>query len=367
MPFRSNAFVCCAVILASCCALAQTAPTRSSGSLAPTSSTLPAEDPQDAFELEVHKLLYAGDYDALENLAARIRNQKERFPGGSWKLWAFYEATGRGLYVPVQPSDGIWTAHIARLRAWSTARPESVTARIALAEAYKEYGFFARGSEYADRVPTENWKPFEERAETARRTLVEAGKLKQKCPHWFEVMQEVALAQNWPKPRARALLEEAIAFEPDYSHYYREYAEFLLPQWNGAPGEVEQYAEDVSRRVGGKKGDILYFEIATFIYCGQCGPQPEGPPRMSWQKIQAGYRSLREMYGISRLKLNRFARVASVFNDAFAAEGAFAEIGENWDQSVWFTHKYFIDVRYWAQAGSRALRAAQTKSPTTGR
>jgi len=81
-----------------------------------------------------------------------------------------------------------------------------------------------------------------------------AAGLKAKCPHWYVVLQSVARTQGWEKAHVRALFEKAVSFEPDYYHYYREYALYLLPKWYGEEGEAEAFAEEVSTRVGGKQG-----------------------------------------------------------------------------------------------------------------
>ena len=73
-------------------------------------------------------------------------------------------------------------------------------------------------------------------------TLSEDADLDQKCPHWYFVMLEIARDQGWDKQLTRSLFERAIALEPAYYHSYREYANDLLPKWNGERGEAEAQA-----------------------------------------------------------------------------------------------------------------------------
>ncbi len=80
-------------------------------------------------------------------------------------------------------------------------------------------------------------------------------------------MQQLAIAQGWNRSQARQLLDQAVAFEPDYYHYYREHANYLLPKWYGEPGEAEAFAEEASNKVGGQEGKFVYFEIASLIMC----------------------------------------------------------------------------------------------------
>jgi len=128
--------------------------------------------------------------------------------------------------------------HLRLLKSWVSEKPRSISARVALAEAYLAWASDARGSGYVDTVSESGWKLFEERSAEARRILDKAANLPTKCPEWYVAMQNVALSQNWSLADARALLNQASAFEPDYYYYYRMYANFVLPKWNGEPGDA---------------------------------------------------------------------------------------------------------------------------------
>jgi hypothetical protein len=119
------------------------------------------------------------------------------------------------------------------------ARPESATAQIAFASTYENYADKARGSGYANTVSEDGWKLYAQRNALAASTLAEAAKLKEKCPYWYEAVQDLALAQGGNKSQAKKLLENAAAFEPTYYHYYREYARISFCQ-SGMESRVRQ-------------------------------------------------------------------------------------------------------------------------------
>jgi hypothetical protein len=92
----------------------------------------------DKYEAGVRGLLNGNKFEVLDRMASSLRSEKTRFAGGPWKLYVFY----RGLMQPAggrQADDLEWTAHLARLEAWAGHNADSVTARIALAEALFEY------------------------------------------------------------------------------------------------------------------------------------------------------------------------------------------------------------------------------------
>jgi len=76
-------------------------------------------------------------------------------------------------------------------------------------------------------------------------------------------MMVVGLAQNWDAKRMKEVFEQGIQFEPDYFHLYKQYANYLLPKWDGKSGDATAFAKSVADKVGGEQGDVIYFHIAT--------------------------------------------------------------------------------------------------------
>jgi hypothetical protein len=326
----------------------QTGGPASAGQVAekPATASDEAADSETEYKSDVVLDLVQKNYDALDQTAREARASKSRFKGGVWKLYSFYAALGQPT-TEGQATDDDWNYHIERFKAWESARPESAAARIALAATYMNYADKARGTGYANTVSESGWKLYNERVAVAASILADAAKLKEKCPYWYEAMQNVALAQGWDKAQARKLFDQAIAFEPTYYHYYREYANFLLPKWYGEPGEAEAFAEEISNKVGGQEGKFIYFELASLITC-QCDSDDSHMENLSWPKIREGYAALGQLYGYSNLKMNRFAHMAVAAHDQAVAEQTFAAIGSDWDHTVWRSSRDFDNARTWA-------------------
>jgi hypothetical protein len=303
-----------------------------------------------AYETWIRLYFHERNFEELEKAAREARTRKGRVVGGVWKIFDFYEALGEKAVVG-DDSDTGWTAYLETFKAWMAAKPESATARVALANAYIQYAWLARGHGYSDSVTRENWNLFEERIELARTTLLQAARLREKCPYWFEAMQFVALAQGWDKAPTRELLDRASAFEPAYYHYYREYANFLLPKWYGDEGEVEAFADELLKQPDTPDNAVTYFEVASLIVC-PCASDSNRTDlgRLSWPEIKKGYATLDQNYGISNRKRNRFAYMATLAKDKSAAQEAFAQIGANRDTSVWASNEFFERVKSWASS-----------------
>ncbi len=135
----------------------------------------------------------AGDYPQLEKTADDLRKTKARFPEGVWKLPSFYDGLDPQAHG-ANPPD--WKGWFAKLDAWKAAFPDSPTQPVARAEALVNYGWEARGSGYANTVTSEGWKLLAERLAQARGVLEEAEKLPVRDPHWYCIMQAVAIGRG---------------------------------------------------------------------------------------------------------------------------------------------------------------------------
>jgi hypothetical protein len=310
---------------------------------------LSADDSTDVHAAEelgdsIHELVYAQDYDRLEQIADSVRSRKAKFSGGLWKIHAFYSGTSS---PHGHATEEDWAELQKILDGWVSAKPESITARIALANFYTNYAWDARGNGTVDTITKSGWRLFASRAQKAREVLEAAAKLKAKCPEWYVAMQQVALCQNWDRTQAKTLLEQAAAFEPEYYYYFRMYANFISPKWNGDPGESEAFAKESADQVGGEKGDILYFRIASSFMCN-C----EGDPQlkaMSFSRIRNGFTAAEKLYGVSLTNINLMASIATKVSEATIANALFQRIGDSWSREAWQTESYFQSCKAWAQ------------------
>lgn len=154
-----------------------------------------------------------------------------------------------------------------------------------------------------------------------------------------------ALGQS--KEIQTAIFEKAIAFEPDYQYFYRTQAETLMPKWEGEEGEMAAFAEHVADRIGGKKGDMIYYQIAAVLNCSCDNDRKLNG--MSWARIKRGYMDVEEEYGEFLGHLNVMAYMAGMAGDMAYAYEMFTRIGEGWDEALWHNKENFQTVRQWAK------------------
>ncbi|MBS1850409.1 MAG: DUF4034 domain-containing protein [Acidobacteria bacterium] len=309
------------------------------------------------YKTAVADMLAQEKFRELDCLADSLRANKTKFAGGMWKIHAFYQ----GLKDPVinqHATEDDWQTHLQLLEKWSAQEPESMTARVALASSYQGYAWFARGNGYSGSVSDSGWQLFGERMAKSAFILRQASSLKAKCPEWFLAMQVVAQAQGWDVAQANELFEQAFAFAPDYYYFSRAQAALLLPKWLGEEGATEKFVTQISDRVGGKAGDILYFQLAEDLICS-CGENPVFD-HLSWPRIKTGFAATEEVYGPSLANLNKFALMAVTAKDPITADKTFTRIGDNWDKEVWGNEdSYRSDVEWTKKLVPQAYKKLQ--------
>ncbi len=317
-----------------------------SGPLSPGSSTKPDET-DDLYRAHISNLVAQEDFAQLEKIAQQNRTEKGRLIGGLWKNYEFFLAADYPI-SDGEPKDSDYRYLIERVKKWIAAYPESAAAHIALADLYTNYASFGRGPGFADSVTDSQWQLFHERTALAKQFLLEAARLKERDPQWYAVMQQVAHHEGWDKTETRELLSQAVAFEPGYYHFYRNYAEYLLPQWYGEPGDIQAFAEEISGRLPEPDSSILYFQIVSSLAC-YCKQAKVDLPHVFWPKIRQGYTNLTRLYGTTNLIANRFAFIATTFKDKPCAHEAFASIVAM-DLGIWYTKDIFDNSRDWANS-----------------
>jgi hypothetical protein len=315
--------------------------------ISPGPAMVPTET-DEQYAARINNFFVHENFAELEKTEQQNRMEKGRVRGGIWKSSSFFTAIA---HQHGDEKDSDYNFRLSIAKKWVSAYPASATSRIALAIIYSAYAHSARGSGLADSVSDANWKLFYSRIAQAKQVLLEAAALKDKDAHWFDVMMQVSNAEGWDSAQERELFDQAVAFEPSYYHFYRRYANYLLPQWYGQPGDVEAFGDEIAKHRAEPESSIFYFEIVGTLTC-YCQKGMEALSQTSWPRTKQGYANMQRLYGTSNLKANRFAFLAFVAKDQSAAHEAFASITAP-ELDIWNSEDVFYGVRAWADAGGQ--------------
>lgn len=321
-------FACSLLLCPSSLVRAQAPPAPSIQEPPPESSEVQDVDAR-ALHAQVLQLFQIGQYTQIDTLAQQLRTSKTRFRGGAWQLnWLYNAINSPGAMTS---TDDSWQALIDKLQSWIASDPQSPTPRIALAQAYTQFAWKARGNGFANTVTPQGYALFTQRIQSARQTLENAAKISVNCPAWYRAMQIVALAQGWPRKQVDALVQTALSHDPEYFPVALAEANFLLPKWYGKPGDTEAYAAQVADTIGGREGDAVYFLIAIHVNC--C--RRTQAPAMDEARVQRGFAALEQLYGTTNYERNAAAFIALRAGDTATAQQLFARIGNDWAAAVW--------------------------------
>jgi hypothetical protein len=294
--------------------------------------------PMDLIEKNACDHLMAKDFDSIERDANAARKNKQRLSGGYWKLDAIYEGltTFFSEFKGQEVCDEMWKNRLDLLRLWKEKRPKSITARVALAEGYIGYGWFARGSGYANTVSDEDFRLLGERLEMARNELVDAEQIGPKCPRWYREMLFLGMANGWPLKEFNNVYDEAVHTWPDYLQVHIVKSESLTPKWNGKPGDWQEFLDSLPGKLAildTDEADIVYFVVAA-------NKTNDSSAGINWamvskERIKKGFSDLDKKYGADNLRLNQFAYLSCLTMDFQSAHTTFDRIGDEWNKDVW--------------------------------
>jgi hypothetical protein len=281
----------------------------------------PIQDEIYAFSVMTRNDYNSQRFDNLEKKASNLRETKQLFGNGSWKIVEFYES----LACRHDEPESMWQLHDSIHRNWIAAKPLSITAHVAYAGFLVEYAWHARGSGYIDTVTEDGWLLFRERLSLGRKVLNDARALPEKDPVWWSVALTCALGQNAPKSTFDALVEEAHAYEPKFWGYDTQRAYSLLPRWHGKPGDWEAYAELASSRPDGL-GEETYARVVIGMSSYYKNIFSES--KASWQLTRSGLAQMREKYpdAIEFVKLT--AWLATLAGDRALAKEMRDQLGD---------------------------------------
>jgi hypothetical protein len=305
----------------------------------PTPSPIKGIDKEyEAYREEVLQRFLKKDFSWIDREGGKVRSSKERLGGGYWKLRALYAAIEKP--AGDKPSDGDWDDLIRELVRWSEKQPQSVTAKVALATAWKGYAWIARGGSSSDTVSSAAWEAFEKRLATAAQVLSEAAALKERCPYWYVTAIWIGIGQSWDRGALEKLFEAGVKLEPTFYYVYQAKASYLLPRWGGTEGDWERFAEASALNLGGNQGDIIFFMIYSQMLTMQ-GMSLMNTHQNAVPKLIAGFRSIEKLYGAAPHRLNEACLFASFGNDLSTQAELFSRIGDSYDEAVWHSKKTF--------------------------
>jgi hypothetical protein len=295
-------------------------------------------------------LLSQKKYDELEKIATSLRKSGESFPSGKWKLDTFYNSfyKERRVYSERLKEDD-YQNRFGLIQAWVSAKPQSVTAKVALAGLYCKYAWFARGGGYANKVSDNGWRLMAERNAAALKTLQEALALAEKDPHAYYLMLQIAKDESYDDAKYAQIFNESITRFPHYKPAYFAKVLDLQPRWGGQDGEWEQFIKESADKVGGVEGDKFYAQLVWAVEYTHWYHQEIifKEFQLDYPRVKRGMDSLRAQYPDSMSLASQYCNLASRAGDKVTAIKLFKELAGRVDKEAWSNEETY---EYWRHA-----------------
>ena len=282
-------------------------------------------------------------FDELEIIAQKIRDEKMKFSNSEWKIEHFYITFSCRKDEP----EDMWQLHDQIHKDWISKFPDSVTAKIAHARFMTEYAWHARGDDYSEKVTEKGYALFNERLTIAKSILDGCAEQRTKCPMWSLTRMKVALGLQEKPQEFQKIFRQAKADNPSFFPYDVLRAYYLLPRWYGAKGEWEKFAfDEIFLEDGG--GTVTYAKVlmAQKRFYGDLFKETDA----DWEKAKDGFGKILNTDPGSRSILNVYCMMACMAGDGTTAQMLFTKIGDTPVPSVWRVGKIniFEDAKQWA-------------------
>lgn len=279
------------------------------------------------------KLFDAGQYEKLDQMAARYTGANARTSSGLWKRSIFFAAvTDKTRAAKFYEPSAVDLEK--QFLEWMRRNPASTTAHIGYAEALIAHAWYFRGDGSASSVRQQDWAPFHEYLEKARQQLMDHADDAVTDPDWYITMLKVAQGQDWPHDRFLALLDEGLGRFPYYYPIYFSAINYLLPQWHGSVGEIEAFANAAAKYTEQDDGLGMYARIYWDVSQKLGGRNIFTYTQVDWSRMSTGIDDVLARYP-DQWNINNFARLACLAQDPQKTRELIARIENPPISQVW--------------------------------
>jgi len=291
--------------------------------------------------------LAAGQFDYLDNFAARLAEYKCRNGKGGFELEKFYDEILE-KYPPLTWSKKDKFA--AQVEAWLDQNPKSVPARITAARMKIEFAWDARGGGDYTTVTEEGGRNFKQYLREAEQILKEAESLNGNDPELYDAWLTVGLGLNYPRKEEDKVLSKGVACDSGFFPLYNTMAYYLAPKWHGSVKEQCAFLGEARKMFKDTLGDTGYAMLAYNSIGGLNFTYVSSGKFADWDVVERGYRQLLEEFSDSTLYLNQFCFAACYFKKRDVAAELFARIGDKPDLDFWSADRgnLYFQLRDWA-------------------
>jgi len=258
------------------------------------------------------RLVQDKDFLAVDQKLDQFRKDDVRTSDGLSSLSVAYDAIAEEL-TDLEKYQGL-SAVMSLFDEWKKANGTSQARRVTLACFYKDAAWRARGADVASKVRKDQWKTFEALLTKAFDALSEAKNAEPYDPAVPDLMLTIGMAAGMPKSTAQDTIEELIKKYPTYEGAYQAMVVYLLPRWQGEPGDLEKFMADVRNRLPKPQGDIMYAHMTRTVF-HYVGTQFLLQTELKYDDMKSAFEALFQMYPEDERSHHALTAIAAIADD----------------------------------------------------
>lgn len=296
------------------------------------------ERPLEKAAYDHHRLLLNKDFTRLENIATAARTHKATLSDGQPVLAAIYGGVAGCLSSGCanKLNESEWQKRHELLVRWRELAPQSVSAEIALAQYFIEFGWAIRGSGAAKSVKPAAWPAFQMNIMHALNLLERATPAAKKDPGWYAAMLMVGLAEGWKPDRIMQIYKQGTADHAWYLPIHFSASAYFSPRWYGSPMLLRRFIEDAVKITEAQLGPSLYARLNWSLWT----PEMFSDGQTSWHLMRAGFQRLTSDHP-DQWNYSHFAKFACIAGDRETLRDTAKKLTGQPIERAWGTLEYY--------------------------
>lgn len=296
------------------------------------------ERPFERAAYDYHRLLVERKFSELENIAKVARTRATTLSDGQPVLAAIYSGIAGCLSSSCahKLNESEWQERHKLLVQWRESAPESVTAEIALAQYFIEYGWSIRGSGAAQSVKPAAWPAFHKNMIYALALLERATPAAKNDPGWYAAMLMVGLSEGWKPDRILQIYKQGTANHAWYLPIHFNASAYFSPRWYGSPMLLRRFIEDAVKITEAQLGPSLYARLNWSLWTAEMFSNGQ----TSWPLMRAGFQRLTSDYP-DPWNYSHFAKFACIAGDRATLRDAAKKLTGKPRERAWGSLEYY--------------------------
>lgn len=223
---------------------------------------------------------------------------------------------------------------IDRTLAWVAANRDSPLAYVLHVGALHMYAGYFRGDGFANTVPPQAWKIYNEYVQRAGKYLLDNKSIGRQSSSWYDSLIGTSTVAGWSEDVARRIFEEAIGKYPADFRLYRDFLEYLTPKWHGSAKAVDEFINYAVTKAPPEYGLELYARLYSQVGETDFKRRLYSDSFVDWSKMKKGLNLWYKRFPTPWNK-NILAFHACMAIDKEFAKQLLAEIGTNPILDIW--------------------------------